>query len=101
MNQILYPLKDMDYEYFNTIHENLFKNMEVITIENDNVANLFTDKNFKYETLFIKYFGRIPYQYHYEYFLKILAQMMVDKFSKDETINKDYSLLLQLSQFLG
>lgn len=99
MNQILYPIKDMDKKYFNDIYENLFRTMAVDSSEpNNKKTYLFTNKNSKYKSMLIDYFGESGFSVHRNY-LMLLSQMMVNEFGDDEEFNKDYSSILTLGAF--
>jgi hypothetical protein len=104
MNQILYPIKDMDQNYFNGLYENLFRTMGVETHNpKDKRAYLFTSKNSQYTEPLREYFGKNGYSIHRR-FLIVLSQMIVDQFGddenlKDESGKMDYSSLLTLGAF--
>jgi hypothetical protein len=104
MNQILYPIKDMDQNYFNGLYENLFRTM-VVEDSNpkDKRAYLFTNKNSQYAEPLRKYFGKRGYSIHRN-FLIVLSRMIVDQFGDDENLKDengkmDYSHLLTLAAF--
>jgi hypothetical protein len=99
MNQILYPIKDMDQNYFNSVYENLFKTMVVEDYgDKGKSAYLFTTKNRKYLNMLLDYFGQRGFNVHRK-FLIVLSQMIVNEFGDDPEINKDYSVLLTLGAF--
>jgi len=104
MNQILYPIKDMDQNYFNDVYENLFRTMTVDDSDpNDKRAYLFTNKNTKYKDILIDYFGKRGFSTHRN-FLIVLSQMLVNEFGDDENLKNengqmDYSSLLTLGAF--
>lgn len=104
MNQILYPIKDMDQNYFNGVYENLFRTM-VVEDSNpkDKRAYLFTNKNSQYAEPLRKYFGKRGFSIHRN-FLIVLSRMIVDQFGDDENLKDengkmDYSHLLTLAAF--
>lgn len=104
MNQILYPIKDMDQNYFNDVYENLFRTMAVDDYGDDGKsAYLFTNKNTKYKYILIDYFGQRGFNVHRK-FLMLLAQMIVNQFGDDENLKNengqtDYVPLLTLGAF--
>jgi hypothetical protein len=103
MNQILYPIKDMDQSHFNGVYENLFKNMIVDEVANDKRTYLFTTKNSEYKNQLLDYFGKRGFSAHRQ-FLIVLSQMIVDQFGDDENLKDengkmDYSHLLTLAAF--
>jgi len=104
MNQILYPIKDMDQNYFNGVYENLFRTMAVEDNgENGKSAYLFTNKNSEYLNILLDYFGKSGFSVHRK-FLMLLAQMLVNEFGDDENLKNengqmDYSSLLTLGAF--
>ena len=104
MNQILYPIKDMDQNYFNGLYENLFRAM-VVEDSNpkDKRAYLFTNKNSQYAEPLSEYFGKRGFSIHRN-FLIVLSRMIVDQFGDDENLKDengkmDYSHLLTLAAF--
>lgn len=104
MNQILYPIKDMDQNYFNDVYENLFRTMAVEDYgDKGKSAYLFTTKNTKYLNILFDYFGKRGFSVHRK-FLMLLAQMIVNQFGDDENLKNengqmDYSSLLTLGAF--
>lgn len=104
MNQILYPIKDMDQNYFNGVYENLFRTMAVDDSNpNDKRAYLFTNKNSEYMKPLLDYFGKRGFSAHRN-FLTVLSQMLVNEFGDDENLKNengkmDYSSLLTLAAF--
>lgn len=104
MNQILYPIKDMDQNYFNGVYENLFRTMAVDDSNlNDKRAYLFTNQNSEYKKPLLDYFGKKGFSVHRQ-FLILLSQMLVNEFGDDENLKDengkmDYSSLLTLAAF--
>jgi hypothetical protein len=104
MNQILYPIKDMDQNYFNGVYENLFSTMAVDDSNpNDKRAYLFTNQNSEYKKPLIDYLGKRGFAAHRQ-FLILLSQMIVNEFGDDENLKDengkmDYSSLLTLGAF--
>jgi hypothetical protein len=88
MNQILYPIKDMDKKYFNDVYENLFRTMAV---DGKNVY-LDTNKSSEYTSILKNYFGRTEYYRSIKTFITVLAELMINEFGEDT----DYASLIQM-----
>lgn len=99
MNQILYPIKDMDMNYFNSIYEKIFDGMAV---SDNSIVYLNTQETRGTFPVLSKYFDK-GYQ-TFKGHLNILAQMVVNQFGDDENLKGDdgkmkYSSLLTLAAF--
>jgi hypothetical protein len=103
MNQILYPIKDMDQNHFNGVYENILKNMAIQDDEKDpSIKHVYLNtKNTRNSLAELKkYFGTENGYFVFSSYLHILFQMIVNEYKDDENLNGDYSPLLTLGAFV-